>query len=126
MLQILLFTIVSLINVNNTFLTISGVNRAYALLMPFDILQQKIYLLMWKDGYNEMKKLSMEHSRKLKAGSMHYHWTCIEPNNRRKRYISKPYYYNALNRTGHDIDAHNSQKGHDRYTKMIICYKNCN
>lgn len=72
-----------------------------------------------------MRKLSIEDSRMVKATAAHYHWICLDFGIGKKRYISKPYYYNVFIRSGKDIEGHNSQYGHQRYSRLRICYKNC-
>lgn len=82
-----------------------------------------IYLVVkWRDF---MKILSIEESREVKAGVAHYHWTCLDFGIGKKRYVSKPYYYNVFQRTGRDIEKHNSKYGHQWFTRMRLCYKNC-
>ena len=72
-----------------------------------------------------MRKLSIEDSRKIKATAAHYHWICLDFGIGKRRYISKPYYYNVFERSARDIEKHNSKYGHQRYARLQICYKNC-
>ncbi|MDO5146545.1 MAG: hypothetical protein Q4D60_06055 [Eubacteriales bacterium] len=72
-----------------------------------------------------MKVLSVSESRNIKATAAHYHWKCLDFGIGKKRYISKPYYYDVFMRSGQDIDKHNQTYGHQRYSRLFVCHKNC-
>ena len=72
-----------------------------------------------------MRKLSMKELKRRKAGEAHYHWVCFDFGIGKKRFVSKPYYFNGLMLSGRDIENHNKQYGHEKYTKLFICYKKC-
>lgn len=72
-----------------------------------------------------MKILNIEESRNIKATAAHYHWTCLDFGIGKKRYVSKPYYYSPLMRSGKDIEKHAGKYGHQRFARLRICHKNC-